>query len=118
MRVEVLRVVKRLPLRIDAMAPAAVRGVLEIPQQRREQPLGMRRGGRAVGTGKHIQLARARHGAIALRGQRRAMGVERLARQAQACVEAALEPERHDDGIEMLAQLRHESRQISVERGG
>ncbi|CFW43728.1 Uncharacterised protein [Bordetella pertussis] len=46
------------------------------------------------------------------------MGVERLARQAQACVEAALEPERHDDGIEMLAQLRHESRQISVERGG
>ncbi|MNV75512.1 hypothetical protein D3C71_1688040 [compost metagenome] len=62
-------------------------------------------GGRAGRLREHVQLARARHGAVAHRRKRRAgRGIQRFVWQTGRVIESPTHPQGQDDAIEMFAQ--------------
>ncbi len=102
---EVFALVQRLPGGVDAVEPAAVLGVVEMPLQRAEQRGGAFFGKGCAGfadqAGEQVQLPGAGHGAVALRRQRPVVGVQRLVGQRQLGVPARALPERHDQVMEV-----------------
>ncbi|RMO64729.1 hypothetical protein ALQ29_05613 [Pseudomonas marginalis pv. marginalis] len=105
MGVEVFALVQRLAGRVDAVEPAAVLGVVEVPLQRAEQRRGAFFGKRRIGladqAGEQVQLPGAGHGAVALWGQWLVIGVQRLIGQCQVGIPAGALPERHDQTVEV-----------------
>ena len=105
MGVEVFALVQRLAGRVDAVEPAAVFGIVEMPLQGAEQHccalFSEGRSWFADQAGEQVQLPRAGHGAVALRGQWAVIGVQRLIGQRQFGIPARALPERHDQGVEV-----------------
>src|SRR5471032_847460 len=117
--VEVFALIQRRALRVDAVEPAAVLGIVKMllqgTEQRRRPDFGLRH--LADQARKKIQLTGAGHGAIALRWQRLMLSVQRLIGQRQVGVPAGALPERHDDVLEMLLHRGEQGGQFRLGGG-
>ncbi len=97
MGVEVLAPIQWLTLGIDAVEPAAVLGVVEMPLQRTEQRCGPLRRARLLDTAaEQVQLASTGHCPVALGRQRVVLGIQGFVGQCHLGVPAWALPQRHD----------------------
>ena len=103
--VEVFAFVQRLAGGVDAVEPATVLGIVEVPlqgtEQRRRAFFGKGRAGLTDQAGEQVQLPGAGHGAIALRGEWLVVGVQCLEGQCQVGIPAWALPEGHDQVVEV-----------------
>ena len=112
--VEILALIQRFALRIDAVEPAAVFGIVEVSLQRTEQR------GRTLfcvihnadQAGKQIQLPCTGHRPITLRWQGLVRGVECFVGQCHVGIPARALPERHDHVDEVLLHLGEQGGQF------
>ncbi|MNJ45790.1 hypothetical protein D3C77_409000 [compost metagenome] len=113
--VQVLAAIQWLALGVDAVEPATMLGVVEVPLQRAEQRRCPFAGARLLdAAAEQIQLAGAGHGPIALYWQRLGVGVQGFIGQAHVGIPARTQPERHDALIEVSLDPVEQGRQFRL----
>ncbi|MNZ20265.1 hypothetical protein D3C78_373190 [compost metagenome] len=103
--VEVFAPVQRLALGIDAVEPATMFGVVEMPLQRAKQGCGPLCRSRLLDTAaEQVQLTRAGHRPVALHWQRAVRSIQGLVGQGHFGIPAGAQPHWHDAFGEVLVE--------------
>ncbi|MNP05480.1 hypothetical protein D3C76_974350 [compost metagenome] len=113
--VEVFTLIQRRALWVDAVEPAAVLGIVEVPLQGAKQSRGALAGAGLLDTAaEQVQLACAGHGPVALHRHGLLLWVEGFEGQGHVCIPARALPQRHDALVKVRLDLGEQGGQFRL----